>query len=360
MKDNGPGMVTFELAASQDRADEILAEWGEEGRDAARESLWIDFAFLLAYGALLTLALAAARDLARGRGWGRLARIGAVVVYFGALAAAFDVLENACLLLTLDSAGAAFPVLATIFATCKFALLAIALAYLLAAMALRMRKAAPSLPLLLLLALVAPGCGDDDSEEREPAKPFAPPASLTALGGTERTDKPELVLRVEPQPGEANIRSAKLTLPAAFLVDQTALGGLCSERELEQDDCRGRKAMGAARVVSPAYDGALKGPVYAVSGSGGLPRLAYVLGGAAQVLLRGRIEVEGVRIQAGVADAPDVPLRIFELRITGGKPGYLVLSRDVCRRDAIADVSFTSHEGQRFARRVPLDADCDG
>jgi len=141
----GPGIVPFELAGSQDRADEIMGEWGEEGQDAARESLWIDFGFLLAYGALLTLALAAVRDLARERGWARLAKVGAVAVAFGALAAAFDALENICLLLTLDGAGAAFPALATAFAACKFILLAAAIAYLLAGLATwaRARRAAP-------------------------------------------------------------------------------------------------------------------------------------------------------------------------------------------------------------------------
>jgi hypothetical protein len=131
----GPGIVPFELTGGQERADEILAEWGEKGQDAARESLWIDFGFLLAYGAFLTLALASVRDRARERGWRRLAAIGGVVVSFGALGAAFDALENICLLLTLDDAGAALPLLATIFAACKFALLAAAVAYLLAGLA---------------------------------------------------------------------------------------------------------------------------------------------------------------------------------------------------------------------------------
>jgi hypothetical protein len=140
----GPGMVPFELTGGQDRADEILSEWGEGGRDAARESLWIDFGFLLAYGAFLTLALAAVRDLARERGWRRLAAIGAVVLSFGALGAAFDALENVCLLLTLAGAGAAFPLLATIFATCKFVLLTAAIAYLLAGLAVRLRGRGPA------------------------------------------------------------------------------------------------------------------------------------------------------------------------------------------------------------------------
>jgi hypothetical protein len=148
MTDTGPGMVPFELTGGQDRADEILAEWGDEGQDAARESLWIDFGFLLAYGAFLTLALAATRDLARERGWRRLAATGAVVVSFGAVGAAFDALENACLLLTLEGAGAALPLLATIFASCKFILIAIAIAYLLAGLAARLisRLQAPRAP----------------------------------------------------------------------------------------------------------------------------------------------------------------------------------------------------------------------
>jgi hypothetical protein len=136
----GPGIVPFELTGGQDRADEIMAEWGEKGQDAARESLWIDFGFLLAYGAFLTLALAAVRDMARERGWRRTATIGAAVVYFGALVAAFDAFENVCLLLTLDGAGSVFPFLATIFAGCKFLLLAVAIAYLVAGLTMRLRS----------------------------------------------------------------------------------------------------------------------------------------------------------------------------------------------------------------------------
>lgn len=133
------GIVTFELAGSQDRADEIFSEWGADGQDAARESLWIDFGFMLAYGTFLTLALAAIRDLARERRWRRLVAIGAVAVSFGAVAAGFDALENVCLLLTLGGGGAAFPLLATIFAACKFAFLAAAIACLLAGLAMRLR-----------------------------------------------------------------------------------------------------------------------------------------------------------------------------------------------------------------------------
>jgi hypothetical protein len=140
----GPGMVPFELTGGQHRADEILSEWGSKGQDAARESLWIDFGFLLAYGTFLTLALAMVRDLARQRNWRRLAAIGGIVVTFGALGAGCDALENICLLLTLGGAGAAFPLLATIFASCKFVLLTIAIVYLLCGLGMRLGGRGPA------------------------------------------------------------------------------------------------------------------------------------------------------------------------------------------------------------------------
>jgi hypothetical protein len=135
MQAKGPGMVTFELSGGEARADEILAEWGEDGRDAAREQLWIDYGFMLAYGTFLGLAGAAVRDLCRRRNLPRLARVGDVALWCGPLAAAFDALENACLLLTVGGSGAPFPSLATIFASVKFALLAAAIAYLIVGLA---------------------------------------------------------------------------------------------------------------------------------------------------------------------------------------------------------------------------------
>ena len=139
----GPGIVPFELTGGQDRADEIMGEWGEKGQDAARESLWIDFGFLVAYGTFLTLAVAAIRDLARTLEWQRMAQVGTVVVYFGALVAAFDAFENTCLLLTLEGSGEIFPVLATVFAACKFVLLAVVVAYLITGLGLRLRDRGP-------------------------------------------------------------------------------------------------------------------------------------------------------------------------------------------------------------------------
>ena len=136
----GPGIVGFELAGSEHRATEILAEWGDDGIDAAKASLWLDYAYIVAYGTFLVLAAAATRELAERRGWERLAAFGLPVMTFAAAAAAFDAIEDVGLLLAVNQHGGALaPRLAQVCAILKFALLAITIGYLLAGLAMRVR-----------------------------------------------------------------------------------------------------------------------------------------------------------------------------------------------------------------------------
>jgi hypothetical protein len=136
----GPGIVGFELAGSEDRATEILSDWGDEGTDAAKASLWIDYAYIVAYGTFLVLASWGTRDLAQNRGWHRMAAFGTAVIPFAAAAAAFDAIEDVGLLLAVDQHGGDLaPRLAQICASLKFALLAVTIVYLLAGLLLRVR-----------------------------------------------------------------------------------------------------------------------------------------------------------------------------------------------------------------------------
>ncbi len=140
MDAGGPGIVGFELAGSQDRAAEILADWGNDGIDAARASLWIDYAYILAYGAFLILAAWATRDLAEARGWRRMAAFGTPVMIAAAAAAVFDAVEDVGLLLAVDRHGGDFaPRLAQVCASLKFGLLAVTIVYLLVGLLLRFR-----------------------------------------------------------------------------------------------------------------------------------------------------------------------------------------------------------------------------
>lgn len=138
--EGNPGIVAWEFAWSEERAAEILDEWGPEGQDAARTSLRLDFLYLLAYGAFFALACAATRDLAAERGWRRMAAFGVAAVPLAIGGALFDAIEDVFLLIALEGEGGeAAPRLGAIFAGLKFALLATVQVYILAGLALRVR-----------------------------------------------------------------------------------------------------------------------------------------------------------------------------------------------------------------------------
>jgi pimeloyl-ACP methyl ester carboxylesterase len=154
--EGGPGIVGFELAATEDHVDRILAEWGDEGRDAARLSLWLDFLFLALYSAFWALAV---RALGSRRAW-----------LLAPLAGAFDFLENVCLLVVLaGGGGGALPLLAALCATLKFIALALAVGYVVVALIRRFPKTAVLAVGVTLV--VAPLVAYEIAGDAEPAEP---------------------------------------------------------------------------------------------------------------------------------------------------------------------------------------------
>ncbi|MGB7588747.1 MAG: hypothetical protein WBM00_08570 [Solirubrobacterales bacterium] len=135
----GPSILGFEFAGSEQRATQIMAEWGHHGRDLARLSLWIDFGFMLSYGAFFTLAAIATRDFARGRRLRLLGAVGIATPLFATSAALFDAAENIALLLTLGGhGGSVAPRFATVCASFKFLLITLAIVYVLWGLVMRL------------------------------------------------------------------------------------------------------------------------------------------------------------------------------------------------------------------------------
>ncbi len=231
------------------------------------------------------------------------------------------------------------------------------------------RSLIASILLALAVAIPIAGCGGSDSTSTDSTSgsagagggSFAPQATLSAVGGTVRTDKPRFEIKVTATPGDTNIKSASVNLPPVVLIDTTAIRDLCTKQDLRSDRCAGHQQLGTAEIHSPAFSQPLSGPVYAVTGYGGLPRLAYVLSGPASVVLQGRVVSKGGRIAAGVDDIPDTPIESFELQLDGGKNGYLVLSRNICgAKPPPAEATFTSQEDQLHEEEIPLETECGG
>ena len=169
----GPGIIGFQLAGTEENADRILREWDEEAEDAARLSLWLDFAFLVVYGAFWYYAARAV-----GRNAAAVAAIGA---------AAADALENIALLVVLGGdGGAVAPALAAGFAVAKFVLIGCAIGAVLLTLAWRRPLVAAAL-LTVAFGAVLVAVVVIDGRTESGAEPLMSEAS-----GDE--DRPALVL----------------------------------------------------------------------------------------------------------------------------------------------------------------------
>ena len=140
------GIIEFELARTSEKASEYYGELGESGRDAARESLYLDFPYLVLYGLFYAAACVVVAARAAERGMSKLARWGRPLAIAALAGAACDAVENVALLRVLDGhTDQPWPGIAFTFATAKFALSAGAVLYAVIGFLLTLRRpASPS------------------------------------------------------------------------------------------------------------------------------------------------------------------------------------------------------------------------
>ena len=130
MEDHGVGIIELEFTGTAAKAEQHYADLGPDGRSAARTSLLLDYADLVAYGLFLAGACAAVAARADRAGRPRLAALGAPLAWGALGAAACDAIENGMLLLILGGhTDQPWPALAFGFASVKFALAAAASLY---------------------------------------------------------------------------------------------------------------------------------------------------------------------------------------------------------------------------------------
>ena len=194
------------------------------------------------------------------------------------------------------------------------------------------------------------------------ALPFKPKMTMRQLGGRKkahRAQNPVLQFDLRTRGGDANIKSLSVILPNAFEIDQRHLGNICSEKELTEDQCAGRTPIGFASTTTPLLDRPLSGPVYAVSGSGGLPRLAFLLNGQVNLVPRADTEtIKGGRLKTTVPVVPDAPIGHFRLKIFGGKRGYLINTRDICKRRPAMWIRYMAQSGKTSKQRIGVRTAC--
>jgi hypothetical protein len=191
--------------------------------------------------------------------------------------------------------------------------------------------------------------------------PFRPKFSVRETGGrrtAKRNANPSVRFQLRTRPGDANLKSISVTLPRAYAIDQAHLGNICSEKELVQTQCAGKQPIGRASTVTPLLDRPLSGLVYAVTGGGGLPRLAFLLNGQVNLVPRAETRSVGYGLQTTVPVVPDAPVGHFVLDIFGGKQGYLVHTDNVCAKAPVIKVAYTAHNGATYAQKVKVGRAC--
>ncbi len=123
------GIVSFELAGTLEKAQQILASWDINARLSAAFSLGLDYLFMPAYSTAIGLACVMAGAVLQKRRW-PLAGLAPILAWGAWLAALFDAVENVALARLLFGALVSpWPEIARGCAVFKFALVIAGLIY---------------------------------------------------------------------------------------------------------------------------------------------------------------------------------------------------------------------------------------
>jgi hypothetical protein len=189
--------------------------------------------------------------------------------------------------------------------------------------------------------------------------PFKPHMTIRNLGkNNKRGQDPSLRFDLRTRQGDANIRSVSVTLPKAFEIDQRHLGNICSRSQLEAEHCAGRQAIGTVETTTPLLDQPLKGPAYAVSGFGNLPHVVFILAGQVTVMPEAESSSVRGRLTTTVPVIPDAPVGHFRLNLFGGKQGYIINTRNICKGGAVSLIEYTGQNGKHLSQKVKAKTSC--
>jgi hypothetical protein len=177
---------------------------------------------------------------------------------------------------------------------------------------------------------------------------FHPRFSLRLGGATKRNRHPSVRGVVRPRAGQANIARAAVLLPPTLQIDNASIQTPCTRVQFAADACPKESILGRAKAYSPLLDKPLEGPVYFRSNGGErvLPDLVADLRGQIEITLVGEVSSVHRRIRTLFATVPDAPISRFDLRISGGKRGWLVNNDNLCGKAQRANVKMRGQNGR--------------
>ena len=146
-----------------------------------------------------------------------------------------------------------------------------------------------------------------------------------------------------------------MTLPNAFEIDQRHLGNICSRERARRDPVRrahaDRQGDDRRRRCSTSRCAARPTRSRARAACRGSPSSST----ARSTSSRGRHQDRsGGRLKTTVPVVPDAPIGHFHLTVFGGKRGYLVNTRDICKNPPVVKVAYTAQNGKDLSENVRI------
>jgi hypothetical protein len=192
--------------------------------------------------------------------------------------------------------------------------------------------------------------------------PFEPRLKLRLRGDTRRGSFPSLRAELRPRPGDANVGSAKVTLPASEFLEQAHIRTICTRPQFAREACPADSVYGTAQAFSPLLAQPLEGNVYLRSApEHPLPDLVADLHGGGlglRIEVAGRIDSIHGGLRATFEATPDAPVSRFVMNLRGGKRGLLVNSEDLCAAPQHADALFVGHNNVGVRLRPRMEVNC--
>lgn len=195
---------------------------------------------------------------------------------------------------------------------------------------------------------------------------FAPKLSLSLTGNHRRAGHPALRAVLQARPGDANVGSVAVTLPASQFIDNARIANPCTRVKFDEGACPPASVLGHARAFTPLLDQPLEGPVYfrANGGERELPDIVADLRGEVHIVLVGFVDSVGrkgsevSRIRTRFQTVPDAPVSKFVLSLNGGNTGLLQNSRNLCASAQTATVRMLGQNGRRNDFSQPIRTGC--
>lgn len=191
------------------------------------------------------------------------------------------------------------------------------------------------------------------------AMDFGPTLSLRLRGATRQARYPSLRATYTPRAGEANLKSAAVTLPPSLFLAQEHIDTVCTNVQFAAGACPAGSVYGHARATTPLLEEPLEGPVVLRSSSHDLPDLVAALRGRGIAIeVGGRIDSPGSGIRASFEVLPDAPVSSFTMSLQGGRRGLLVNAENLCAAPQRATARFVAHNNKTEALRPRLGMRC--